>query len=183
LTLIAIPGEPDAVQVDSALASRPPLRELVAEHDDIVVIPEPLFGTMQRCDVSSNARAGAFHESQFVPQRLDQLAPLMEIGGLLAPPGAGHRVAASVVYSADARRQRAKLTMVGLPAPGVPSNLPNALIDLPLGSAATGCLPHQSPVSSQLTMDTSEAAVVQDAPSLGPECFQRFEHDIRVSQS
>lgn len=66
-TLIAIPDQPDTVKIDSTMALRHILGELVAEHDHVVLVAEPGFGSMKRCDVSSNARAGAFDESQFVP--------------------------------------------------------------------------------------------------------------------
>ena len=147
-----------------------------------MLVTEPFFGTMKRCDVSPNARAGGFHESQFVPQRFDLLAPFMEIGGPMTFPCTSHHCASSLVRQSDTCRQRTKLTMFGLPLPGVLSNPANSLTDTLPHSLATGCLHHRLLVSRQATMHPGTAASVQGPRILHPECVQGFDHDVGVSQ-
>ena len=55
-----IPREPNTVEIDMALALRRILRELVAEHDNIVLVTEPFFGTGVATAMDSFEGSGDF---------------------------------------------------------------------------------------------------------------------------
>ena len=76
--------------------------------------------------------------------------------------GTGHRRASSLVCQADTCRERAKLTMFGLPVLGVLSNLANALTDTPPCFLVTGRLHDRASVRRQATMHAGKAACGQD---------------------
>jgi hypothetical protein len=145
-----------------------------------VLVAEPDFGQMKRLDVSSNEQPGGFQKPQFVPQRLDLLAPLMEIGGPLTFPGTCHGLAPAPVSQADACGERAKLAMPGIPMLCFPPNPANALTDTAPCCLPTSGLHHRSLVRRQATMHTGKAGAVQDSRVLGPEHVQGFKHDIGV---
>src|SRR5688572_5690163 len=92
------------------------LRQLGAQHGQIVVVAEPRRGPMESADVSTDAGTARFDEPQLVPQRLDRLAPFMEVVGALMLQGPRHRVAAVFVADAQGTCKRAEFTVCRPPS-------------------------------------------------------------------
>src|SRR5262245_45086884 len=91
-----------------AEACRRALRQLLQQHDDVMVVAKRALGAAKRDDVMTDLRAAAFHQPQRVPERLDVRAPFMKVGRVLALLRARHGLASLPERGFNPRCERAK---------------------------------------------------------------------------
>src|SRR6185503_11560798 len=108
-------------------------------------------------------------QPQLVPQRLDRLAPFMEVRGVAVGTGAGQRFASLAMCGLETRRQRAEVAMLGSPFSGVAANLLERDGGLLQGLVACGRALHGRFLRGQLSANPRERLLAEELRRLALE--------------
>ena len=102
-------GLHEALQILRVVPERRRARKVLAQDHDVVLVAEKCLGTIQCLHVAPNCSSAILDQPQRVTQRLDLLAPFMEVLGILAAQGTLHGPATAAMRRLKARCKGAEL--------------------------------------------------------------------------
>jgi hypothetical protein len=181
--LILIAGKPDAIDVRRRAAHGRIAGEQGAQHDNVVIVAERRFGAVQGRGITIDATAPALQQPQLVPQRLDCLAPFVEVCRALLLPRARQRFSSTPVRAVDAGGKRAE-AVVRLPPPaGRLSQRAEVAVDVFPGAAPLGVIHGAALLRREAPAYAHEGVFADQLRRPGSQLFQDLEHRAGITHA